>query len=55
MLVACGLCLVVQVGHAHPLGNYSINQYLMLDLRVEQIDDETVWSSPVWLSWRKDL
>jgi hypothetical protein len=33
----------------------SINQYLMLDLRVEQIDDERVWSSPVWVSWRKDL
>jgi ABC-type nickel/cobalt efflux system permease component RcnA len=28
--------LVVQVGHAHPLGNYSINQYLMLDLRGER-------------------
>lgn len=55
MLVACALCLVLQVGDAHPLGDYSINQYLVLDLRVEQIDDETVWSSPVWVSWRKDL
>ena len=36
VLVACALCLVVQVGHAHPLGNYSINQYLMLDLRGER-------------------
>jgi ABC-type nickel/cobalt efflux system permease component RcnA len=35
-LIAGALCLLVQVGYAHPLGNYSINQYLMLDLRGER-------------------
>ena len=38
-LIACALCLLVaRVGYAHPLGNYSINQYLMLDLRGERLE-----------------